>query len=182
MRPSSCGWAPASIRRARPRPSAASVTTREPRSWRRISVPPPRSCWRAWPPADRPRAPASLTPRPRRPPRRALRADGGQAGEPRRAHRTANMSGRLTLARPKGRLLDGALGLLRGLGVDGIDADSRRLIFTDPARGLRLLFLKPADVPAYVTYGAADLGLVGKAILLEQEPDGYEPPDLGFGV
>jgi len=92
------------------------------------------------------------------------------------------MSERLTLALPKGRLLDGALGLLRDIGMDGIDADSRRLIFTDPARGLRLLFLKPADVPAYVTYGAADLGIVGKDILLEQEPDVYEPLDLGFGV
>ena len=92
------------------------------------------------------------------------------------------MSERLTLALPKGRLLDGALGLLRDIGVDGIDADSRRLIFTDPQRGLRLLFLKPADVPAYVTYGAADLGIVGKDILLEQEPDVYEPLDLGFGA
>jgi len=88
---------------------------------------------------------------------------------------------RLTLALPKGRLLDAALELLRDLGVDGVDADSRRLIFTDPGRGLRLLFLKPADIPAYVTYGAADLGIVGKDILLEQEPDVYEPLDLGFG-
>ena len=72
------------------------------------------------------------------------------------------MKKRLTLALPKGRLLDGALGLLREIGVDGIDADSRKLIFTDPTRGLKLLFLKPADVPAYVTYGAADLGIVGK--------------------
>src|SRR5262249_149823 len=102
--------------------------------------------------------------------------------EPGRAHRTANMSGRLTLALPKGRLLEGALALRRDMGVEGIDAASRRLIFTDPARGLRLLFLKPADVPAYVTYGAADLGIVGKDILLEQEPDVYEPLDLGFGV
>jgi len=65
--------------------------------------------------------------------------------------------------------------------VEGVDAESRRLIFTDPRRRLRLLFLKPADVPAYVTYGAADLGIVGKDILLEQEPDVYEPLDLGFG-
>jgi ATP phosphoribosyltransferase len=87
----------------------------------------------------------------------------------------------LTLALPKGRLLDGALELLAGLGVEGIDADSRKLIFTDARRGLRLLFLKPADVPAYVAYGAADLGIVGKDILLEQDPDVYEPLDLGFG-
>ena len=92
------------------------------------------------------------------------------------------MKERLTLALPKGRLLDGALALLRDLGVEGVDQDSRRLIFTDAARDLRLLFLKPADVPAYVLYGAADLGIVGKDILLEQEPDVYEPLDLGFGV
>src|SRR5262249_57135095 len=103
-------------------------------------------------------------------PRPGVRANGSQAGEPRRAHRTANMSERLTLALPKGRLLDGALGLLRDIGVDGIDADSRRLIFTDPARRLRLLFLKPAHVPAHLTHGAADLGIVGKDIPLQQEP------------
>ena len=92
------------------------------------------------------------------------------------------MKDRLTLALPKGRLLDGALERLRALGVDGIDPDSRRLIFIDAARDLRVLLLKPADVPAYVLYGAADVGIVGKDILLEQEPDVYEPLDLGFGV
>jgi ATP phosphoribosyltransferase len=87
----------------------------------------------------------------------------------------------LTLALPKGRLLDAALELLRDIGVEGIDAESRKLIFTDARRGLKMLFLKPADVPSYVAYGAADLGIVGKDILLEQEPDVYEPLDLGFG-
>jgi ATP phosphoribosyltransferase len=88
----------------------------------------------------------------------------------------------LTLALPKGRLLEVALDLMRELGVGGIDAESRKLIFSDEGRGLRLLFLKPADIPAYVTYGAADLGIVGKDILAEQDPDVYEPLDLGFGV
>jgi len=87
----------------------------------------------------------------------------------------------LTLARPKGRLLDPAIELLRELGVSAIDPESRKLIFKDPGRGLEILLLKPADVPAYVTYGAADLGIVGRDILLEQEPDVYEPLDLGFG-
>jgi len=87
----------------------------------------------------------------------------------------------LTLALPKGRLLDPGLDLLRELGVGGVDQASRRLIFDDAGAGLRLLFLKPADVPAYVTYGVAQLGIVGKDILLEQEPDVYEPLDLGFG-
>ena len=91
------------------------------------------------------------------------------------------MKNGLTLALPKGRLLEPALGLLRELGVQGVDGDSRRLIFTDAERGLRLLFLKPADVPAYVTHGAADLGIVGRDIILEQAPDVYEPLDLGFG-
>ena len=88
----------------------------------------------------------------------------------------------LTLALPKGRLLGSALELLRALGVDGVDVESRKLIFSDEGRGLRLLFLKPVDIPAYVTYGAADLGIVGKDILAEQDPDVYEPLDLGFGV
>ena len=91
------------------------------------------------------------------------------------------MKNGLTLALPKGRLLDPALDLLRELGVTGIDPDSRKLIFRDAGRDLEILLLKPADVPAYVTYGAADLGVVGKDILLEQEPDVYEPLDLGFG-
>ncbi len=91
------------------------------------------------------------------------------------------MKNGLTLALPKGRLLDPALELLRELGVNGIDPDSRKLIFRDAGRDLEILLLKPADVPAYVTYGAADLGIVGKDILLEQEPDVYEPLDLGFG-
>jgi len=88
----------------------------------------------------------------------------------------------LTLALPKGRLLRPAFESLRRAGVDGLPADeSRRLIVNDATRGLRVLLLKPLDVPTYVEYGAADLGIVGKDVLLEQEPDVYEPLDLGFG-
>ena len=87
----------------------------------------------------------------------------------------------LTLALPKGRLLRPALDMLGSLGLDGVDPESRKLIFSDERHGLRFLILKPADVPTYVEYGAADLGIVGKDILLEQEPDVYEPLDLGFG-
>ncbi len=88
----------------------------------------------------------------------------------------------LTLALPKGRLLRPALELLGRAGLDGILPDeSRKLIFADAARGLRFLILKPMDVPTYVEYGAADLGIVGKDVLEEQEPDVYEPLDLGFG-
>ncbi len=87
----------------------------------------------------------------------------------------------LTLALPKGRLLDPALALLAGMGIRGIEPDSRRLLVADEEAGLRFILLKPADIPTYVEYGAADLGVVGKDILLEQQPDVYEPVDLGFG-
>jgi ATP phosphoribosyltransferase len=87
----------------------------------------------------------------------------------------------LTLALPKGRLLDPAIALLGEMGIRGIEPDSRRLLQADDPAGLRFILLKPADVPTYVEYGAADLGIVGKDILLEQQPDVYEPVDLGFG-
>jgi ATP phosphoribosyltransferase len=97
---------------------------------------------------------------------------------------TATGDGRpLTLALPKGRLLRPALDLLGRAGFEGLPGDdSRRLLFTDPTARLRLLILKPLDVPTYVEHGAADVGIVGKDILLEQAPDVYEPLDLGFGV
>lgn len=87
----------------------------------------------------------------------------------------------LTVALPKGRLLDPALQLLSSIGIKGLEADSRRLLLTDAERDVRVIFLKPADIPTYVEYGAADLGIVGKDILAEQQPDVYEPVDLGFG-
>jgi len=87
----------------------------------------------------------------------------------------------LTLALPKGRLLVPALTLLSGMGIRGIEPASRRLLLADEEAGLRFILLKPADIPTYVEYGAADLGIVGKDILLEQQPDVYEPVDLGFG-
>src|SRR5437016_1634633 len=91
------------------------------------------------------------------------------------------MKNGVTLALPKGRMLDPSFDLLRELGVSGIDPESLKLIFRDAGHDLEILLLKPADVPAYVTYGVAQLGIVGKDILLEQEPGVYEPLDLGFG-
>jgi len=91
------------------------------------------------------------------------------------------MKDQLTLALPKGRLLGPALDILGTLGVQGLDVESRRLLVSDESAGLRFIYLKPADIPTYVQYGAADLGIVGKDILAEQEPDVYEPVDLGFG-
>ena len=91
------------------------------------------------------------------------------------------MSSALTVALPKGRLLDPALQLLCAMGIQGLEADTRKLLLADAQRDLRFIFLKPADIPTYVQYGAADLGIVGKDILAEQQPDVYEPVDLGFG-
>jgi ATP phosphoribosyltransferase len=86
------------------------------------------------------------------------------------------------VALPKGRLLDPTLVLLAATGIEGLDRDfGRRLLLVDRDRELRFILLKPADIPTYVLYGAADLGIVGEDILAEQEPDVYEPLDLGFG-
>jgi ATP phosphoribosyltransferase len=89
----------------------------------------------------------------------------------------------IAVALPKGRLFPAALALFTRLGSTGVEvlADSRRLTYEDPARGLRFLALKPVDIPTYVEHGAADMGVVGKDLLLEQGRDVYEPLDLGFG-
>jgi ATP phosphoribosyltransferase len=89
----------------------------------------------------------------------------------------------IAIAVPKGRLFRHALECFRRLGCAGVGelADSRRLTHEDAARGLRFLALKPVDIPTYVEHGAADMGIVGKDLLLEQGRDVYEPLDLGFG-
>jgi len=88
-----------------------------------------------------------------------------------------------TLAIPKGRLLSALAERLgrAGIAQEAIVADDRRLVRTDPRTGTRLLFLKPDDVPTYVEYGAADLGVVGRDVLLERDYDLYAPVDLGIG-
>jgi ATP phosphoribosyltransferase len=90
----------------------------------------------------------------------------------------------IAVALPTGRLFSDALNLFRGLGLSGVEAlmDSRRLTVEEPARGLRFLALKAVDIPVYVEHGAADMGIVGKDLLLEQGRDLYEPLDLGFGA
>lgn len=92
-------------------------------------------------------------------------------------------SDRIAIAVPKGRLFPAALSLFARIGIAEVEtlADTRRLTFDDTARGLRFLALKPVDIPVYVEHGAADLGIVGKDLLLEQGRDVYEPLDLGFG-
>jgi ATP phosphoribosyltransferase len=94
----------------------------------------------------------------------------------------------LTIAVPKGRVLKVLAPLLARSGVDPqvLLADDRTLIRNTPpleglAAGLRFLLLKPDDVPTYVEYGAADLGVCGRDVLEERQPDLYIPLDLGIG-
>lgn len=91
------------------------------------------------------------------------------------------MDSRLTLALPKGRMLNEIVELFLGAGIDcrEVLSDSRRLIFDLP--GCRALVVRSQDVIPYVEHGAADLGVVGKDVLLEESPQVYEPLDLGLG-
>ena len=94
------------------------------------------------------------------------------------------MSKGVTIALSKGKLLPPTLALFRQAGYAAyhVDDSDRRLILEFPDHGHRVLIVRPSDVPVYVEYGAADLGVVGKDVLLEQSPDVYEPVDLGLGV
>ncbi|MCQ2533451.1 MAG: ATP phosphoribosyltransferase [Clostridia bacterium] len=89
----------------------------------------------------------------------------------------------LTIALSKGRLAEKAVELLELAGYDCTAAkeQSRRLILEDEKAGLRFIMAKPTDVPTYVEYGAADIGVVGKDTLLEANRQLYEVIDLGFG-
>jgi ATP phosphoribosyltransferase len=91
--------------------------------------------------------------------------------------------GALKLAVPRGALLEGTLDLLDRIGVDTAEVrgESRSLVF--PLGGLNLVTMRPSDVPTYVEAGAADLGITGKDVLLEQSDRAvYELLDLGYGA
>jgi ATP phosphoribosyltransferase len=85
----------------------------------------------------------------------------------------------------KGRLLEPLVALFRAAGLvsEGFELsdDSRKLLVEDEASGLNFLLVKPTDVPTYVEYGAADLGVVGKDVLREADRQVCELLDLGFG-
>ena len=89
----------------------------------------------------------------------------------------------LNIALPKGRLGEKAYNLLKISGYEcpAIEDPGRKLIFENPQKKVRYFWVKPSDVAIYVERGAADLGIVGKDILLEQEPDVYELLDLQMG-
>ncbi len=91
----------------------------------------------------------------------------------------------LTLALPKGRILAQAIPLLVQAGLDLgalLTGEHDRRLLIDLPGGLRVLLVKPADVPTYVEHGVADLGVAGYDTLCEEARDLYEPVDLGIGA
>lgn len=90
----------------------------------------------------------------------------------------------LTFALAKGRLAKKTLELLEQIGItceEMKDKDTRKLIFVNEELKLKFFLSKATDVPTYVEYGAADIGVVGKDTLLEEGRNLYEVLDLGFG-
>ena len=90
----------------------------------------------------------------------------------------------LTIALTKGRLASQTLALLEKAGYycdEMKEEGTRKLIFTNEEQKLRFFLAKGPDVPTYVEYGAADLGVVGSDIILEENRRAYEVLDLGFG-
>ena len=89
----------------------------------------------------------------------------------------------LNIALPKGRLGEKVYAMFAAAGFPcpSIEENNRKLIFENEAVGVRYFWVKPSDVAIYVEHGAADIGVAGKDILLEYEPEVYELLDLGIG-
>ena len=89
----------------------------------------------------------------------------------------------LNVALPKGRLGEKVYDMFEKAGFEcpSIKEESRKLIFENKSAGVRYFWVKPSDVAIYVERGAADIGVAGKDILLEYEPDVYELYDLDIG-
>ncbi|MEQ9618302.1 MAG: ATP phosphoribosyltransferase [Deltaproteobacteria bacterium] len=89
----------------------------------------------------------------------------------------------ITVAIARGRLLDEEVSLLEKAGypVGNILKDSRKLIFEYPGLEMKILIIRPTDIPSYVEYGAADMGIVGMDTLMEEKHNLYEPLNLGIG-
>ena len=89
----------------------------------------------------------------------------------------------INIALPKGRLGEKVYGMFEkaGYACPSIREDNRKLTFENPETGVRYFWVKPSDVAIYVERGAADIGVAGKDILLEYNPDVYELLDLNLG-
>ncbi|MFA5699768.1 MAG: ATP phosphoribosyltransferase [Desulfuromonas sp.] len=93
------------------------------------------------------------------------------------------MSDVITFALPKGRIMQDSMELFSQIGITcpEMEEKNRKLVFENREAGYRFIAVRATDVPTYVEYGCADIGVVGKDTLLEQEKDLYEPLDLNFG-
>lgn len=89
----------------------------------------------------------------------------------------------LTIALPKGKLFTPSADMLASIGytAEGLSEKSRKLVITNEQEKIRFIITKTADLPTYVEYGAADVGIIGKDVLLEEGKDVYELLDLKFG-
>ena len=89
----------------------------------------------------------------------------------------------INIALPKGRLGEKVYAMFESAGYDcpSIKENNRKLIFENPEKQIRFFWVKPSDVSIYVERGAADIGVAGKDILLEYEPQIYELLDLNMG-
>ena len=89
----------------------------------------------------------------------------------------------INVALPKGRLGEKVYAMLEKAGYEcpSIKENTRKLIFENEEKGVRYFWVKPSDVSIYVERGSADIGICGKDILLEYEPDVYEMLDLNMG-
>ena len=89
----------------------------------------------------------------------------------------------LTIAFPKGKLFKLSRDLFEKIGftAEGLEEKSRKLVISNEEKKIRFIIVKTSDVPTYVEYGAADLGVIGKDVLLESAKNVYELLDLGFG-
>ena len=90
----------------------------------------------------------------------------------------------ITIALSKGRLLEEALQLLdrAGIRLAASDLNSRKLVIEDATSRLGLFMVKPVDIPAYVEYGVADVGIAGRDVLMESNADIHQPLNLGIGI
>ena len=89
----------------------------------------------------------------------------------------------ITIAMAKGRLAEQTMELMEGMGIDvsPLREKSRKLVFESADGKYRYIMVKPSDVPTYVDHGVADVGIVGKDTLMEENRPLYEMLDLGFG-
>ena len=91
---------------------------------------------------------------------------------------------KIKIALAKGRTAEKSIELLAQIGIEfsNYSKNSRKLIFTDTKEQMEMILVKATDVPVYVEKGAADVGIVGKDVLLEEQADVFEVLNLNFGL